>query len=326
MTREEMLQLTGFKPVGEGENGRGLLFGFPTEAVAQKNALVLLLYGDLPTGKQIKTINQLLKEDARLNKKVSVANTSTAAPGVTGAFIAATINVKGEDAAALYRDALPVLERALRQEGLNPPQQCPICEQPGGDTLVQHDGKLCIVHMNCLRSWKNERQEALEQKVQNGSHLRGILGGLLGGIVGAIPAFIALNLTEYFVGLLFVLIPLGVFHGWRLFGGKLDMVTTLFVIVYSLIVGLFVEIMDSWMILRDIFGPSVTLLDTIEAYLDPHLFREIFMRSTLMALGFSALGIFLAWGMIRKTDKHEIEDNQKAFDEAIALSQLTNDR
>ncbi|MCL2569214.1 MAG: hypothetical protein FWE12_07270 [Oscillospiraceae bacterium] len=327
MEREQMLQLTGFQPVGDV--GRGLLLGFPAEAEVlsgfMKDGLTLRLYGDAATGKQIKAMNKQLKDDARLNGKVSIA-ADAETPGVAGVV---TISAAGEgDINSLYRNAIDAVEKLFREEGINPVPNCPICEQTGGDTLVHFDGPLCVVHMTCLRNWKNAREEEVALKAHNGGHMRGFIGGFIGGVVGAAPAFIALMLTNYFVGLLFALIPLGTFYGWKLAGGKLDRITTIFVVLYSLVVGVFVEIIDSWLVLREAlpaFNPS--LWYTIQVYLNPaHRWHDLFFRHLLMALGFTLLGIFISWSMIRKTDKHELADNQAAFDEAIPLSQLTRDR
>ncbi|MCL2562561.1 MAG: hypothetical protein FWE08_00800 [Oscillospiraceae bacterium] len=331
MTREEMLQLTGFKPVGEGkdETVRGLLFGFPAEAALQEKVLLKTLnivcaVDAPPDSKQLKAVKKRLKEDARTKDKVTIAN---AVPGseVTGKFFVVTLTFVKDDAGTWYEQAMDALETALREEGITAPTGCAICGQSGSDALAHYDGRLALVHMSCLRTWKDSQQEALELKKQNSGHLRGVIGGLIGGIVGALPALLALNFMDYFVGVLFAIIPMGIYFGWKVLGGKLSKITTVFTIIYTLLVALTVEIIDTWLRLREII-PTFTLMQTIESYLDIEFFTEYLMRYTLIALGASIFGIFCAWKMITRTDKHEHAEVQAAFDDATPLNELTKSR
>ena len=328
MTREELIRLTGLKQVGAGDaaTGVGLLFGYPVKAVPGKKDLSLYVYvTEEPNNKTVKAINKRLWEGSDLKGKFGVTNATQDQNKETGVYLSATLKIKDEEPQTLYGQAIAALEMALKEEGVTPPSRtCPICEQGDGDTLARYEGQLGLVHMSCLRRWNNERQEALTLKAENASSARGMIGGLIGGVVGAIPAFLALFFFDYFVGVLFPLIPLGVYYGWKLLGGRLSKITTIFTIVYSLIVGLLVEIIDSFLILRSIFpNRNITLWGTIQDYFNPEIFFEFFLRSTLIALGFTVFGIFLAWRLITKTDKHEAADTQAIVDEAIPLDQIT---
>ena len=327
MTREDMLGLAGFRQVGEGKNavGRGLLFGFPSEAAAQKNGLVFVCGVDAkPDAKQYKAIKQRLKEDARTKGRISVTPTVPGDEADTGGnFFVVTVTFGKDDPRLWYEQTMDALETILREEGMIAPIGCAICGGDGGDALAHYDGRPALVHMSCLRQWKDAQQEALELKKQNSGHLRGVLGGLLGGVVGAVPALLALSFLDFYVGWLFALIPMGIYFGWKLFGGKLSRVTTIFTILYTLALALVVEVIDSWLILRGLFPyDQVTLLGTIEAYLDPALFAEWFLAPTLMALLFSAIGIFFAWRMISRTDQHELADLQVILDEAVPIESV----
>jgi len=329
MTREEMIRLTGLKQVGAGDTATacGLMFGFPVKAVPGKKDLTLYFYMETePDNKTVKAINKRLWDGTELKGKFGTANATQNQNKETGNYLAATFHFKGEEPQPFYSQALSALEAALREEGVTAPSKtCPICGLSEGDALAMYEGQLSVVHMSCLRRWSSERQEQLELKAQNSGPLRGILGGLIGGVVGAVPAFLALFFFEYFVGILFVPIPLGIYYGWKLFGGRLSRLTTVFTVAYSLVVGLAVEILDSFLILRAIFPTlNITLGQTIEAYLDPELFTELFMRSTLIAVGFTALGIFFAWRLITRTDKHEAADAQTIVDEAVSLEQAAD--
>ncbi|MCL2587861.1 MAG: hypothetical protein FWD84_00450, partial [Oscillospiraceae bacterium] len=230
-----------------------------------------------------------------------------------------------DDIGSWYTQAMGVLEAALQEEGVTPPTGCALCGQGGSDMLAHCDDRLTFVHMSCLQTWKESEQQRLELKEQNSGHLRGVLGGLVGGIVGAVPALIALNFFNFYVSILFALIPLGIYFGWKILGGKLSKVTTVFTILYTLVVAFAVEFFDTWLIARSMI-PDFMLLEVMDLYLDPDFFSEHLLIPLGTALVFSGIGIFCAWRMITKTDKHEMTEVQAAFDNATPLRELTTSK
>lgn len=330
MTFEEMLQLTGFQQVGEDEMpiARGLLFGgFPAEMSLLKKQLVFVCGVDEQLDSQkYKAIRQRLNDDERTKSKLTVI---PSIPGdesnKSGKFFVVSLTVGKDDPRALYQQAMPVLDAVLREEGIVPQSRCPICDIVGGDTLAYFDGRPAIVHMGCLRRWKDEGQEALELKQYNSGHLRGVIGGLIGGAVGSVPALLAVHLIDFFVGILFAIIPMGIYYGWKLFGGKLSRVTTVFTISYTVVLAVIVEVVDTWMRLRAEFPTwNVTLYETVGLYLDPQIFTQDLMGSLIISVIFSGIGVFFAWRLITRTDQHEIAELQIIFDEAIPLSTIVH--
>lgn len=324
MTWEETLRLTGFKQVGEDKNtfGRGLLFGFPSEVTLGGRSLTFTCGLDAkPDSKQLRAIGKRLKENEYTKGKITVTPSAPGdASGTVGKFFVITVTFGKDDLNLWFHQAMQILETVLREGGITVPERCHICQQGGVDALAYYDGRPSILHMNCLRQWKDTLVEGLEQKKYESGHFRGVIGGLIGGVVGAIPALLALNFLEYFVAVLFAIIPVGIYFGWKWFGGRLSRATTVFTIVYTLIVAVVVDVVDSWLILRAEFPQwQLTLMEVIELYLNPDIFRENFLASTLMSLFFSALGIFFVWRMITRTDQHEITDAQTIFDEAISF-------
>jgi len=321
MTQEGFLRLTGMRLVGEDKTLRavGMLLGYPVEATAAKNGKTLTLAFTAGEAKfKVKELRKKIRDDSALKGSVDVlASPDTAQTNVFLVTIKATDEGEAQN---LYSLTLTRLEEALRDlPDFAPPAACAICLGAGSDTLATYTGSLNFVHRTCLQKWKYEEEQKFEQKENNPSTLRGLIGGVLGGVVGAFPAFFVLWFLDYFVFLLFALIPMGTVAGWRLFGGKVSGLTSVFVIVYSLLVAVFVDVLDSFLILRDIFGPTVTLMDTIDAYLDMEIFLEIFMRSTLLALGSAIFGIFVSWRYITTTDASNLAATQAIFDQAVSL-------
>jgi hypothetical protein len=319
MTSEALATMTGMKPAGTEKKplARGRVLGFPAEVSTEKKCIWLYLFAKDEVTKQQK--NELLQ---RFETSVATFNTqeSSISDWQEGGVLQVAIWLNGEDPVEVYPRVLPQLETALSEVGIVPDAACPFCEKPDGNAVAHINGRLALAHLDCLQTWRDEQLERVEHNRYNQGSGRGIIGGLVGGLVGALPALAAMQFLGYFVGILFALIPIGIYYGWKLFGGRLSGLTTIFTIVYTAVVAVATDVVDSWLILRDIFPEyDITLMDTIEAYLDPELFQELFMRSTLTALFFAGIGIFVAWGQIRKTDQSDANDASAAVDEAIPL-------
>jgi len=319
MTHEEIIQMTGLKHVGADKKlkGRGIVLGFPAEAVPDKKNVNLYLFTESEVTKQQK--NKLAQ---KFETSVATFHTqeSSFSDWKIGGVLMVVVWFSKEEPEAAYEQLLQSLGPALEEVGIQPAANCPFCDKPDGDAVTKLEERLVLTHMDCLQHWQEEQSEKAEHNRYNQSSMRGIIGGLIGGVVGALPTLGALYFFDFFVGILFALIPLSIYYGWKLFGGRLSNLTTAFTIFYTIVVALIVEIVDSWLILREVFPElEITLLRTIDVYLDPYLFREMFMRSTVTALVFAAIGIWIAWKQIRKTDKSDVEYATTALDEAVRV-------
>jgi len=326
MTKESILRLTGFRLVGEEKQQRafGMIAGYPVLAMASRRGLQLVFSAtNAPDRKEFRAIRDAFKNDETLGKHV-IATKDEA--GIL------TIAISGKDEAEMRRlyeqTKLRLTETVQGMENFAPPTACHICHQEGGDTLAQMDGTLTIVYRSCLQSLKQEQAERIENSKANGSGvIQGILGGLIGGVVGAAPAFIALHFMEYFVFLLFALIPLGAYFGWKLLGGKLTRITTVFVIIYSLFLSFAVEVIDTHLILAELYAEfgmagQIRFMDTVRYYFTPEVFMEYFARNVLMAMGAAIVGIFIAWGLITKTDKGALAQTESTLNEAVPIERV----
>lgn len=328
LTRTEAIQLTGLSQIGDEKNcvGRGLVLGFPAEVAPTKTGLHLYLFpGDEFSNKQRKALNQKLKEDQRFKGKVSITSVAGQedARWQRGNVFRVDMNFKDTEPRATYDGALQLIGTFLAEEAVRPSESCPICSQLGGDAVAQYDNQLATLHLACLQQWQREQSEHFELKAQNAGYFRGLIGGLIGGVVGALPALGGMWFLNRFEGILFALIPLGIFYGWKLSGGKLTNITTVFTILYTLVVALATEVVHAWLVLRDAFPVfQLTLRDTLDFYLDPEIFRETFMQDTLMALGFAVLGIFIAWRQIRQTDKVAAAGTLVVLEEAVRIESV----
>ena len=320
MTRESMIRLTGFGQVGQDTSvprAFGMIGGFPVEASVPKEGALHLLIStsglnrkairrlkDALSGKQ--GVKLVISEECTMFRVVLKSNDET-------------------EARNLFEQTKRQLESALADEKLFPPLvNCAICDEPGCDVLARVGHQLSPAHRTCLERQKHEVAEWVENKTNNPGTVQGLLGGLLGGIVGAAPAFIVLHMFDRFFFVLFALIPLGAYHGWKLFGGRMSRVTSVFVCIYSLLVAVSVDLIDTHLRLREIYAEvglagQIRLMDTINYYFTPSVFVEFFMRDTLLALGSAIAGIFCAWGFITKTDKGTLQEAVTAASEFVPI-------
>jgi hypothetical protein len=323
MTQEWLLGLTGMRQVGMGQElyAVGTIFGYPVKATTDKNGRSLTLEFTIKEKNvNISKLKKKILEDKGLKGKVNILNVDddTAKPHV---FFVVLNPADEMEAQSLYPFIINRLGEALKEfENLAPPVACAICNGEASDTLATYNDTLNIVHRDCLERWVHEEEQKFKDKDDNPRAFNGLIGGLVGGVVGALPAFLALFFFEYFVFVLFALIPVGAAFGWRLFGGKFTRMTTVVVILLSLLISVFIDVVSSYFIFRDFFH-GITLMETIRYfYLDFETFidYEIF-RDTLMALLGAGIGIFVSWRFITKTDSDKYNATKNVLNDAVSL-------
>jgi hypothetical protein len=185
-----------------------------------------------------------------------------------------------------------------------------------------------------LEQQRQEAEQVFEEKSMNPKTIEGIIGGVIGGAVGAIPALIALVFFNYFVGILFALIPLGIFYGWKLLKGKLTRLTTVFTIIYTIFTSLFVWILSLGIFIRSelayFYGVEITLGEAIALAFEffaenPNYFISDVLSDALFAFGSAVIGIWIVWRQITRTDEEAFSQVQATYEEAIPLELVTTE-
>ena len=342
MTREWLLGLTGMRQIGEGDNmyAVGTIHSYPVSAVADKKGRSLTLdFTVTESNVNVKKLSKSILADKGLKGKVSIVNGSVGDSVKPNVFRVVLTPADEAEAQTLYPHIIAQLGEALSTlDNLTPPTVCAICQSENSDTLATYNASLNIVHRNCLEQWAQNIKKEFDDKENNPNTVRGLIGGVLGGVVGAIPAFLALFIFNYFVFILFALIPLGSAFGWRLFGGKFTYLTTVVVIVLSLFLSVFLDLIDSHLgVLNELnellylyplyyyyiqdFIQHYTLGDTISFYyLDFQNFIEYeIIRNVGLSLLGAIIGIAVSWRFITRTDSANLVATQSILDEAVPL-------
>ena len=332
MTMKDLLTKAGFAVQGEGAHlqARGMFLGYPTWFKASGDLagdFAFYTTADIPK-KVIKALNKEIAQDPLLKGSLVLRPV-----GDTPIFPTA-IEFKGGFPAHAIRAKLTL--RTMPEEMFNaaantlqnlfnshpqifPQLACPICNEPEGDTLMGGNYAIRLVHTHCFDNWHSEQEEAFENREFGGGYLGGLLLGALGGIVGALPALLALVFTDYFVWVLFALIPLGVTVGYNLSKAKRGTFVVVFTILYSIAVSLLTTMADVFFALRREFY-DVTVGLVLDLYLDWGFFSAYLLRHTALALVAALVGVAIAWQSIKRTDKGDKETIATVMAEAAPVS------
>jgi hypothetical protein len=341
MVQERLQEITGFRIVGDenSERGIGILFGYPVEVVFSKKHLhkgseLTLSFTADQSGFKIKELRKVLRENSELSGKVDTV-ASVDGELASNKFYVKIKATESTELEKLYQLTIKTLEEALSElKAFAPPTTCKVCKGLGSDTLAIVDDALNYVHRTCLEQQKQEAEKAFEEKSMNPKTIEGVIGGVIGGAAGAVPALITLVFFNYFVGILYALIPLGTYYGWKLLKGKLTRMTTVFTIVYTLLASIFVWVLSLAIILRNEFtyelGFEIPLGDALAAVFEilidyPDVFREIMLTDALFAFGSAIIGVWIVWRQITGTDEEAFSRIQATYDEAIPLDLVTTE-
>ncbi|MDF9825277.1 hypothetical protein M2475_001709 [Breznakia sp. PF5-3] len=143
---------------------------------------------------------------------------------------------RNEDETERLNTLLNKIDAQFKTLGIHAQHTCPLCNQANCDSMyVDENRSLIPIHSGC-------KPKLIEQTIQNykdteagAKNLRGILGLLLGGFVGAFASIFTILFldTEFLV--LYALIPIASFYGFKLLGGQPGIVPTIIASVWSFI-------------------------------------------------------------------------------------------
>lgn len=214
-----------------------------------------------------------------------------------GTTLMVTMQAKPDFLQAHFANVVNCVISACRDNGVKVPETCPIC---GLDDCgsVAHIGQ-CYrpVHKACLTGVYSAAKATAEENQINGNFFTGIIGAILGGIVGCIPNLLSLYFAERFFAILYALIPLGIFYGYKLLNGRMNKAVKWITVALSAIfaVGIEFAMLAIYMIQA---GVPLGFMGEI---LSDGEFIGALAAEIPMSLLFVAIGIGIAWSQISRT-------------------------
>lgn len=192
---------------------------------------------------------------------------------------------------------------ALTRAGLCPLDHCPYCGAPFCDTSAMTGRDYRLVHLRCLREAADKARDKAESNGHNGSYLLGALGGILGMIVGTIPTLLTVYFMSMENSLLFALIPICVYFGYKLFGGKMNRSALILSVVLSVAAVFLINFELVALFIMDEYGASFGEAMRVmpEILTDGSFWAEVALNS-LQEYLFTGLGLIVAWRLISVTD------------------------
>lgn len=239
---------------------------------------------------------------------------SAARAAAVNNYITINIPLNESNAAQNYPAVIRAVLNIFAEYGVVPSTVCPICKQGGCDVYVHYQNGYQPAHEQCLQAQLAGAKQAAYKNAVSGNYALGILGGILGGLVATIPSILTIWFAETIYSLLFALIPLGVYYGYKLFGGKLDRTPLVLSIVLAVLSVYFIQIvliiMTFIVTYGASFGESLQVTGLILGQFDA--WKEITVNSG-MAFLFAGLGVFFTWGIISQTMETPLKTMQQVL-------------
>jgi disulfide bond formation protein DsbB len=207
----------------------------------------------------------------------------------------------------LLQDRLTTLTSAFRQYQLVQHETCTVCHQ-GSETeeakLKNFNGYFVPIHDSCADQLlvvvnteiKNEQKRWYLLPVS-------MLLAIIGGVIGLIPMLVVLFISDYYIGILYALIPLAALYGYRL--GKAPknilMIFSIVIVTLALSIGF---VFAFYQLI------AIGMESTFEVMLADPAFAESFQSDLLTGVVFGIIGIIIAWRSISKTSSQKIDSVQ----------------
>ncbi|MGM9521890.1 MAG: hypothetical protein ACI3VB_05370 [Oscillospiraceae bacterium] len=229
----------------------------------------------------------------------------------------------------VYVQGVQASVRALKGCGVSCKNACAICGGANCDIAAFINGAARPAHSGCLDKLVGRAKESAEENERSGSYICGIVGALLGMLVGIIPSFLTIIFMERIFALLFALIPLCAYYGYKLFKGRMNKAVVTVSIVMS-IVGIYVLqfavvgyslVADYYLTVGEMFSVMPVFLGDISVW------AELTVDS-IMDFVFVAIGVTMVWSQINTTSAsvtagaEAVKNSAVPFGEHIGVSDL----
>lgn len=150
-----------------------------------------------------------------------------------------------------------------------------------------------------------------EVPVSHGSYVTGAIGAFLGIIVGTVPTICTIMLTEQIFALLYALIPICGFFGYRLFKGRLNRWAIGITVIFSVLSVYWMMIIIQVLVP---LGYGLSLSESLGVILPQLGSFDFWINMTVHSASsflFLLIGIFIAWSTMTKTVKNSSSNQSR---------------
>lgn len=219
----------------------------------------------------------------------------------------------------------------LKGLGFTAPDACKVCGRSGCDAAVPNTAfpqaaAFLPVHRACLESAVAGARTKADDNRQSGSYLLGFVGAFLGMLVGILPSAFSMIALSRVYSILFMLIPLLSYVGYRLFRGRMNYAALVLSVLFSALGVFILNYMNVLWADKEALGLTFAQMLSLvgPAVTDRLVLRQIVSSENFtICLVFIALGIFLAWSRISRTAKTDVKDAQAVLASAIPYAAPT---
>lgn len=203
----------------------------------------------------------------------------------------------------------------LRKKVIKPPKKCVICEKENCDSMAFIGTGNNPIHKQCLQEYLMKVRNKVEDNKRSGSYFTGLVGAILGMVIGTIPLIMAMWMVNQLFSVLFVLIPICTYFGYKLFRGKMNAFVIVLAVLFS-ILGVYFSEIALWCL--ELMGQGqlswAVALEQCFVWLQSIDTWNILTNKATLHFFFAALGIILAWGQITMTNSKKMEKVEEVLD------------
>jgi len=235
--------------------------------------------------------------------------------GVVGNDLLITLRAKKFDSKAeCVRAALAALDSA----GFRPMSVCPVCGRSGCNVAAPYRTEFRLAHRSCLDEAADEAGHKADVSKLKGSYLLGILGALIGMMIGTIPSLLTIIFAETEYAVLFALIPICAYFGYKLFGGRMNR-AALIVTVIMAVLGVYVMTFELFVYI-DIVEYGYAISDAFLLFIGYAAYVQNYVTligDLVVEFIFAAIGVFISWRIISRTPESQAIETEASIKLAL---------
>lgn len=187
--------------------------------------------------------------------------------------------------------------------GLKDLAHCPFCGNEDSDSTRIIKGVIVPVHDACAKELYQQITSHVEELEKSNKGMgKSVLYAIIGAVVGAIPTFVSIVFFQYMLAILYALIPLASFYGYKYGGAPKKSYVPVMISIISLgiVVGMMV-----WLYASIAAAEGFTLGDAMAV----QEFSASFYSDMLTSVLFLAIGVFISWRQMYKQTTAAIKKN-----------------